>query len=145
MAHDLLGLLERRIHWIFRKERFVSAVISAAYDVVDLSNEALVTLALEDLRSVYGEKVGEPYHTIVIREKRATIALHPGNEEKRPGARTSVANLFLAGDWTNTGLPATIEGAVQSGEKAAAMVAGELSGRPGTPVSSHSGRAEKVR
>ncbi len=145
MDHDLLGLLERRIHWIFRKERFVSAVISAAYDTVELSNEALVRLTVEDLRSVYGEKVGEPYHAIVIREKRATIALHPGNEDARPGARTSVENLFLAGDWTNTGLPATIEGAVQSGEEAAGLVAVELFGRTATAGCYRAGGSSRAR
>jgi uncharacterized protein with NAD-binding domain and iron-sulfur cluster len=58
-----------------------------------------------------------------VREKQATFSLAPG-QPRRPGTRTNVANLFLAGDWTDTGLPATIEGAVVSGNRAAIAVTG---------------------
>jgi hydroxysqualene dehydroxylase len=58
----------------------------------------------------------------VIKEKRATVSLRPETESKRPGVRTLFRNVFLAGDWTDTKLPATIEGAVYSGFKAAGEV-----------------------
>ena len=59
----------------------------------------------------------------VIKEKRATIAQTPAQNARRPGAKTGFDNLFLAGDWTKTGLPATIEGAVRSGQEAALLAA----------------------
>jgi uncharacterized protein with NAD-binding domain and iron-sulfur cluster len=58
----------------------------------------------------------------VVKEKRATFAQDPETVAKRPGPVTSLGNLLLAGDWTNTGLPATIEGAIRSGRKAAGLV-----------------------
>jgi uncharacterized protein with NAD-binding domain and iron-sulfur cluster len=61
---------------------------------------------------------------VVIKERRATFSPTPEAEALRPEARTAVDGLFLAGDWTATGLPATIEGAVQSGHRAAALAAG---------------------
>ncbi|HEX9647851.1 MAG TPA: FAD-dependent oxidoreductase, partial [Alphaproteobacteria bacterium] len=60
----------------------------------------------------------------VINERRATFAQTPDACRRRPGARTSLANLVLAGDWTDTGLPATIEGAIRSGRRAAAVALG---------------------
>ena len=59
----------------------------------------------------------------VVRERRATIAADPRTERLRPPARTAWANLFLAGDWTDTGLPPTIESAIRSGERAAQLAA----------------------
>ena len=60
--------------------------------------------------------------TLVLREAEATFSCDPASEEIRPGAATPVRGLFLAGDWTDTGLPATIEGAVRSGRTAARLV-----------------------
>jgi len=59
----------------------------------------------------------------IVRERRATFAATPEQDARRPGARTAWSNLFLAGDWTNTGLPATIESAIRSGQRAAALAA----------------------
>jgi uncharacterized protein with NAD-binding domain and iron-sulfur cluster len=59
----------------------------------------------------------------IVRERRATFAATPGENGKRPAAATAWSNLWLAGDWTKTGLPATIEGAVRSGTRAADLVA----------------------
>jgi squalene-associated FAD-dependent desaturase len=118
MNRDAIGLIGRRIQWVFRKERHVSVVISAAHEFVEMSNEDLVGLAVEDLRAVFGAEVETPVHTVVIREKKATFLPLPGEENSRPGPQTQVSNLFLAGDWTNTGLPATIEGAILSGKEA---------------------------
>jgi zeta-carotene desaturase len=124
MDQDVLGLIGRRVHWIFRKQRHISATISAAYTLVGLSKEELVNIAVEDLRTVFGGAVGVPVHTVVIREKRATFSATPENEGSRPGPVTAAKNLLIAGDWTDTGLPATIEGAVQSGQTCARLITG---------------------
>jgi len=124
MDRDVLGLIGRRVHWIFRRERHLSATISAAYSLVGLSNEELVNITLEDLRTVFGGAVGLPVHAVVLREKRATFSATPENEGRRPGPVTAAENLLLAGDWTDTGLPATIEGAIQSGQTCARLILG---------------------
>jgi squalene-associated FAD-dependent desaturase len=119
MEQDAVGLIGRTIHWVFRRANHVAVTISAAYDTVDLSREALVAIAVRELREVFGGDVGTPYHALAIREKAATLSLTPAAARSRPGVQTTLSNLFLAGDWTATGLPATIEGAIRSGEKAA--------------------------
>ncbi|MDB5485978.1 MAG: hpnE, partial [Tardiphaga sp.] len=58
----------------------------------------------------------------IVRERRATFAATPKQNAMRPGAKTGAANLFIAGDWTDTGLPATIEGSIRSGDRAADLV-----------------------
>jgi zeta-carotene desaturase len=126
MDREALGLIGRRIQWVFRRERHLSLVISAAYEFVDLSNGELTAIAVEDLRSVFGKAVQDPSHAVVIREKKATFAATPGNERTRPGPATGVTNVFLGGDWTDTGLPATIEGAILSGQRAARLAAVSL-------------------
>jgi len=126
MAREALGLIGKRIQWVFRRERYLSLVISAAYRFAGLTNDELTGIALEDLRSVFGGAVQDPSHVLVIRERKATFAPTPGNENRRPGPVTGVSNLFLAGDWTDTGLPATIEGAIVSGQRAATLAARAL-------------------
>ncbi len=127
MEESFVGLIGKRIQWIFNRRllagsrrggEHLSTVISAAYGFVGLGNEELVRIAVDDIRSVYGERVPMPQHSLVIREKKATESFAPSMEAARPGAETEMPNLFLAGDWTATGLPATIEGAIRSGEKA---------------------------
>jgi uncharacterized protein with NAD-binding domain and iron-sulfur cluster len=58
----------------------------------------------------------------IVRERRATVAATPAQDARRPGPETQWRNLALAGDWTNTGLPATIEGAIRSGNRAAGLI-----------------------
>ena len=88
-----------------------------------MSKEELLTIALIDLRRVLPKaKNANIVHSVVIKEKRATFSPSPGLEAIRPLPNTSFPNLFLAGDWTATGYPATIEGAVMSGRKAAELV-----------------------
>jgi zeta-carotene desaturase len=138
MRHeDIVGVVGRRIQWIFNRRSiahpshgnsrkvaggYVCGVISAAQKFVGLLNDQLLAIALEDLRAVYGREVPEPTSVLVLREKRATFSSSPATEVLRPGAQTPFPNLFLAGDWTATGYPATIEGAVFSGERCAALV-----------------------
>jgi squalene-associated FAD-dependent desaturase len=132
MHVESLGLIGRRMQWVFNRRMIslegdkhgghVSAVISAARACVGWTNEELIRAACEDLRSVFGPAVGPPDHAVVIREKRATFSCTPAVEATRPGPGTPFRNLFLAGDWTATGLPATIEGAIASGERCVDLV-----------------------
>jgi squalene-associated FAD-dependent desaturase len=134
MPEASVGLIGRRVHWVFNRRKIcreafpgghLSVVISAAGELVDWTNEALIAQAVADIRSVYSRCPVQATRGVVIREKRATPSLTPAVEAMRPGSVTAVANLFLAGDWTDTGLPATIEGAVLSGERCAALAAGD--------------------
>ena len=138
MDHEFVGLIGRTVQWIFNRRRIggetqkgghVSAVISAAYDVVSRSNDELVGVAVEDLRSAYPQVAAKPTHAVVIREKRATFPSGPATEQLRPGQKTSVPNLFLAGDWTDTGYPATIEAAIVSAERCVSLVCDCISSR----------------
>lgn len=126
MEDEFVGLIGRSIQWVFNRRKIARikgngghlvAVISAAYDVVSYSNEELTRLAVDDLCSAYPGCPTTPRHALVIREKRATFPSTPRSEPFRPSQRTPLHNLFLAGDWTSTGFPATIEGAVVSAER----------------------------
>jgi squalene-associated FAD-dependent desaturase len=131
MPQEFLGIIGGNAQWIFNRRRIersdkpgghVSVVISAAGELVDRSQSELTEMAVADLHSVFGRDIGRPERSIVVRERRATFSCTPETERKRPQVRTPVGNLMLAGDWTATGLPATIEGAVISGETAAEAV-----------------------
>jgi hydroxysqualene dehydroxylase len=119
MHQNVLGLVDRRVQWVFKRKGYVSAVMSAAHAFVGMTNMELANIAQGDLKSVFGDQIGPARHILVIREKRATYSSSPEVEDRRPGTTTPLANMFLAGDWTATGYPATIEGAVVSGEAAA--------------------------
>jgi uncharacterized protein with NAD-binding domain and iron-sulfur cluster len=88
--------------------------ISAADAIVDNDAEAIARAAWSDVAKALSLAGSLPAYR-VIKEKRATFAQTPAAERRRPPATTHIENLFLAGDWTDTGLPATIEGAVRSG------------------------------
>jgi hydroxysqualene dehydroxylase len=101
-------------------------VISAARDVIGMSAEGLTGLAARELGGAYPRAHrAKVVHSVVIKEKRATFSPTPAVERLRPVAETAIAGLLLAGDWTATGLPATIEGAVLSGHTAAGLATGE--------------------
>jgi squalene-associated FAD-dependent desaturase len=128
MPHLFLGIVGRTIQWVFNRRRIltekgtgghVSVVVSAGDAIVGLDNEALRDTAMNDLKEIFGHGIPEPEHVVIIREKRATISCTPAVEKLRPYVSTPIRNLFLAGDWTATGLPATIESAIISGERAA--------------------------
>ena len=126
---DFVGLLERRTNWVFNKAAMyrdrdrasagsVVLVTSAAHRSVDLPDEQLVAESLADLRTLFPAAVNAHLmHHLVIRERQATFALPRG--PRQPGPRTAVRGFYLAGDWTDTGLPCTIESAVRSGYRGA--------------------------
>ncbi len=124
-----VGLPGRTFQWVFDKGRLfggatshLSLVSSGADAVVAMSNDELSALAHDEVRAALPGAAGaRVVRAIVVREKRATFSLAPG-QPPRPGAQTPVRGFYLAGDWTDTGLPATIEGAVDSGHRAAALV-----------------------
>jgi hypothetical protein len=116
----MMGLVGGFAHWIFVRDDIVSITISAAREEAQLDAEEIAARCWADVQVALGIKGDLPPFR-VVKEKRATFAQDPASVAKRPGASTSLANLFLAGDWTNTGLPATIEGAIRSGRTAAAL------------------------
>ena len=126
--HVLVGLPGRTMQWIFDKRRVfgeqashLSLVSSGAGEIVSLANEELIELATREVNDAIPAARGAAVRrAVVVREKRATFSVAPG-QPPRPEARTAIPGIFLAGDWIDTGLPATIEGAVRSGHKAAAL------------------------
>jgi hypothetical protein len=126
----LIGLPGRTFQWVFDKGRIfggttshLSLVSSGADAVVAMTNEQLIALARAEVAAALPAAQGASVvRGTVVREKRATFSLAPG-QPPRPGAETAVRGFYLAGDWTETGLPATIEGAVESGHRAAALIA----------------------
>jgi squalene-associated FAD-dependent desaturase len=128
-----VGLPGRTFQWIFDKRHIVSGgatylslVSSGAASVVNERNEVLLARAWNEVTQAFAAARGASVvHGQVIRERQATFSLAPG-EPERPGVETAVAGLFLAGDWIDTGLPGTIEGAVVSGHAAARAVLARL-------------------
>ena len=126
LDEPFIGLPGRTMQWVFDKRLVVgdsashlTFVSSGAADVVGRTNPELIELARHDLTSAIGAAAdARLVNATVVREPRATFSLAPG-QPQRPATTTPVAGLFLAGDWVDTGLPATIEGAVRSGHWAA--------------------------
>jgi hypothetical protein len=113
----LVGLVGGTAQWLFVRGNILSVTISAGEREVDLPAEALAEIVWRDIAKVLGDAPAPPCR--VVKEKRATFAQTPVQVAKRPKANAGPVNLALAGDWTDTGLPATIEGAIRSGEIAA--------------------------
>ena len=128
----MVGIRDCQLEWVFDKGRLhgrttapqhLSFIVSAAYRSAERPKAELVALAEDALRRHFPAMAGATVtRSLVLREPDATFASDPGAEELRPGNATPVPGLFLAGDWTQTGLPATIEGAVRSGNAAARLI-----------------------
>ncbi|HEX5083777.1 MAG TPA: hydroxysqualene dehydroxylase HpnE [Blastocatellia bacterium] len=131
---EFAGLLDSPIEWVFNKNsinqdgsangrQHLALVISAAHEAASKPKEELIALAEAEIKRFFPEaRKLCPFHAFVVREHDATISHPVGTARLRPSSRTRFDNFFLAGDWTATGLPATIEGAVQSGQDCARMV-----------------------
>jgi len=123
----MLGALNGLTQWIFAFPGRVSVTISAGDSHLDAPREALARSIWNEVAAATGLPAELPNGAIppwqIVRERRATFAATPAQDARRPGTRTRWRNLALAGDWTNTGLPATIEGAIRSGNSAAALLA----------------------
>jgi hypothetical protein len=117
----LLGVVGGLIEWLFAFPQRLSITISNGDRLVDMPREELAQAIWRDICKASGVQGDLPPWQIV-RERRATFEATPEQNALRPGPSTSWKNLFLAGDWTDTGLPATIEGSVRSGNRAADLV-----------------------
>jgi squalene-associated FAD-dependent desaturase len=118
-------LLDRTIQWMFNKSegRYVQVVVSASRELSALPKGEVIDMALRELPEFFpAAATAKLERSHVIKELRATFSARPGLEGFRPAALTSAPNLFLAGDWTRSGWPATMEGAVRSGYLAAEAV-----------------------
>ncbi len=115
----LLGLLGGTAEWIFARGSIISLTVSAAEALDLVSQEELASKLWQDTARALGLREQPQPEIRIIREKRATFAATPDAQVRRPGSATHLTNLRLAGDWTDTGLPATIEGAIRSGINAA--------------------------
>jgi hydroxysqualene dehydroxylase len=122
----MLGVIGGVAEWIFSFPDRISVTVSGADAIVDKDREELARIIWADVaKALY---ISAPMPTWqIVKEKRATFAATPAQDARRPAAATGWPNLFLAGDWTQTGLPATIEGALRSGENAAALARKHLS------------------
>jgi hydroxysqualene dehydroxylase len=117
----MIGVVNGTAEWVFGLPGRVAVTVSDAGDLLEMPRTELAQVIWRDVAAVMGLPETLPPWQIV-RERRATFAATPEENAKRPGARTNWGNLVLAGDWTATGLPATIEGAVRSGNRAADLV-----------------------
>jgi squalene-associated FAD-dependent desaturase len=117
----ILGVVGGLVEWLFAFPQRLSVTISNGDRLVDMPREELALAIWRDVCKAGGVEGDLPPWQIV-RERRATFEATPEQNALRPGASTALKNLFLAGDWTDTGLPATIEGSVRSGNRAADLV-----------------------
>jgi squalene synthase HpnD len=134
LEEAFVGLLDSPVHWVFSRNHIhgvdadqpghiITAVVSGARNLLDLSAAELEELTLRELaRFLPAARGARVLHRMVYKARSATFAATPETETLRPGTNTEWNNFWLAGDWTETGLPATIEGAVLSGRKAAMEV-----------------------
>ncbi len=120
-----LGLIGGTAEWLFMRGDVASVTISAADALAALETGTLAARIWSDVALALGLPAETEVPPVrVIKEKRATFAQTPAQVKRRAGPKTPWANLVLAGDWTDTGLPVTIEGTLRSGEKAAQIVCG---------------------
>jgi len=115
----LAGLIGGTAQWIFHRDDIVSVTVSAADALAEQSTDEIAEILWRDVARALRRDVAARPAIRVIKEKRATFLQSPAQVQRRPCARSRWPGVFLAGDWTDTGLPATIEGAIVSGNKAA--------------------------
>src|SRR5271156_3849946 len=133
-ASPFIGFIGTTTQWLFNKRQifaqrgeahpgYLSFVISGARKLVDRSNQEILDIVINDLHAMIpASRSAKILKSLVLKEKNATMAPDLKSHDLRPMAKTPIANFFLAGDWIQTGLPATIESAVISGRAAAAAI-----------------------
>ena len=128
-SEELVGVAGRTIHWYFNKNRnsgregppfHVVGVVSGAYSMIESSREEIVAITLSELNEIFPAVRGAKLvHSLVNKEREATLSPTVESEKYRPAQQSPFPNFFVIGDWTKTGLPATIESAVLSARLAA--------------------------
>lgn len=135
MDGEFACLLEGRIEWVFNRNaiagknkdrQHLALVASGAHSLADRPKEELIELAVAEMRRFFpAAHSARLHHAHVVREREATISHTVGVARLRPQQQTVIDDFYLAGDWTATGLPATIEGAVRSGNACARLILGK--------------------
>ena len=132
---EFAGLRGTTIQWIFNRSKVTgspghaySLVLSGAHKHIQTSKDRLLEIALHDLEQLFpATRDARLLHSLIIKERFATFSPGVGIDAVRPAAKSPIRGLYLAGDWTATGLPATIEGAVKSGHQAAQLILNRIS------------------
>lgn len=122
LKEKFYGFLDSPLHWIFVKDNHFNVVISDANYLTNWEQDELLKMVINELNRFFPIDKNDVKTFKVIKEKRATFIPDNKTEKLRPKSETTIKNLFLAGDWIDTGLPATIEGAVKSGRIAAERI-----------------------
>ena len=153
-SRDHAAVMGRTIQWVFNRSaiagesagrrrsplrekrstdpQYIQIVVSASRSLMTLRREELLAVCLKELGELFPQaKSAALLKSVVVKEARATLSPQPGIDALRPGPITPFRNFYLAGDWTATGWPFTMEGAVRSGYRAAELVA-QAAGRPQT-------------
>ena len=134
---EMIGLTDGEFHWVFNRcsmvdgSRHITLLASGARDMMGRDKEDLIGAASRSLKELFGIGRRDIEYARVIKERRATPLIAPGKNRARPPSRTRFKNLFLAGDWTSTGLPPTLESAAMSGFSAAEGVMELINGGAG--------------
>jgi len=118
----LIGLVGGMAQWVFLRGDLASVTVSAADALIDRGSDVLLDKLWRDTAMALGSPREPMPPGRIVKERRATFRQTPDAARSRPGPQTHLANLALAGDWTATGLPATIDGAIHSGRAAAAVI-----------------------
>ena len=134
MNEPFLTLVECTTQWVFNKTQlygeggensgqYLQLVISASYKLTQRSRQEIIDLCLAELRQVFpATREAKLVKGTVVKEMNATFSPAPGSDQWRPSQKSPLTKLFLAGDWTATGWPSTMEGAVRSGYLAAEAI-----------------------
>ncbi|KAB2878306.1 FAD-dependent oxidoreductase [bacterium] len=124
---SFIGCIHTKIQWIFKKsDSLLEITISGAVDMINRQREEIFELIVGELEILFADFKGSMVrHFLVIKERNATFSQPPDSGYHRPSCRTPIKNFYIAGDWTDTGLPATIEGAVKSAYTAVDHVCAE--------------------
>ena len=118
LEDEFYGLIDSKIHWVYKNKNHISVVISSAEKMIDLDSGKIFNICVDELNKYFPK-----FHTVkvlsykVLKEKRATFKSTPQSDEARKKIKSPYKNFIFAGDWTNTKLPATIEGAILSDKK----------------------------
>ena len=145
MDGEFLAIVDSPLQWVFNKGRiregrltsgsisaggqYICISVSAAWEYIDLTREEIAAVFIQEMAEVFPlAKEAKVLRSLVVKQRNATFRCLPGANHLRPSSVTPISNLFLAGEWTDTGWPSTMEGAVRSGYNAARAIVFEEAG-----------------